>query len=195
MSYDVQEVYTEFAWADQDIAERALYADLVLIGPQAAGNEELRRRVIDGALFQSPTPMLVNPSSKTIGLAPKAILLAWDSSDEAARAARQSIDFLQAADAVHVTLVDPLASSSVNGEEPGADVATFLARHGVKVNVDRVASGGRRVDETLRQHALDISADMIVMGAYNHPRLQQRLFGGVTRSMLEDSNIPLFLAH
>jgi nucleotide-binding universal stress UspA family protein len=195
MSYDVQEVYTEFAWADQDIAERALYADLVLIGPQATRNEELRRRVIDGALFQSPTPMLVNPSSKTMGLAPKAILLAWDSSDEAARAARQSIDFLQAADSVHVTLVDPLASSSVNGEEPGADVATFLARHGVKVNVDRVASGGRRVDETLRQHALDISADMIVMGAYNHPRLQQRLFGGVTRSMLEDSDIPLFLAH
>ncbi len=54
-------------------------------------------------------------------------------------AARQSIDFLQAADSVHVTPVDPLASSSVNGEEPGADVATFSARHGVKVNVDSVA--------------------------------------------------------
>ncbi|MFS8116055.1 universal stress protein [Rhizobium jaguaris] len=193
-SYDVQEVYTESAWADQDIAERALYADLVLIGAQAASNEDLRRRVIDGALFQSPTPMLVNPGSKTIGPAPKAILVAWDSSDEAARAVRQSIDFLRAADAVHVTLVDPLASSSVNGEEPGADIAAFLARHGVHVDVDRIASGGRRVDEALRQHALDISADMIVMGAYNHPRLQQRLFGGVTRSMLEDSEIPLFLA-
>ncbi|MDL2398320.1 universal stress protein [Rhizobium mayense] len=193
-SYDVQEVYTESAWADQDIAERALYADLVLIGAQAASNEDLRRRVVDGALFQSPTPMLVNPGSKVIGPAPKAILLAWDSSDEAARASRQSIDFLRAADLVHVTLVDPLASSSVNGEEPGADIATFLVRHGVNVVVDRIASGGRRVDEALRQHALDISADMIVMGAYNHPRLQQRLFGGVTRSMLEDSEIPLFLA-
>jgi nucleotide-binding universal stress UspA family protein len=194
-SYDVQEIYTEFAWADDDIAERALYADLVLIGPEAARNEELRRRVIDGTLFQSPTPVLVTPSDKMVRLPPKTILLAWDSGEEAARAARQSIDFLQAAGTVHVTLVDPLAARSVNGEEPGADIAAFLARHGVKVDVDCVASGGRLVDETLRQHAADIAADMIVMGAYSHPRLQERLFGGVTRSMLKDSDIPLFLAH
>jgi nucleotide-binding universal stress UspA family protein len=194
-SYDVQEIYTEFAWADEDIAERALYADLVLIGPQASSDEELRRRVIDGALFRSPTPMLINPKKTNVGLFPKAILLAWDSSDEASRAARQSIEFLQAAESVHVTLVDPLAFTSANGEEPGADVATFLARHGVKVDVDRVSSGGRRVDEVLRQHAVDVAADMIVMGAYNHSRLQQRLFGGVTKSMLEETNIPLFLAH
>ncbi len=194
-SYDVQEIYTEFAWADDDIAERALYADLVLIGPEAARNEELRRRVIDGALFQSPTPVLVTPSDKMARLPPKTILLAWDSGEEAARAARQSIDFLQAAGTVHVTLVDPLAARSVNGEEPGADIAAFLTRHGVKVDVDCVASGGRLVDETLRQHAADIAADMIVMGAYSHSRLQERLFGGVTRSMLKDSDIPLFLAH
>lgn len=194
-SYDVQEVYTEFVWADEDIAERALYADLVLIGLQATRNDELRRRVIDGALFRSPTPVLVNPSDKTVPSAPKAILVAWDSGEEAARALRQSIDFLKAAQTVHITLVDPLASPSVNGEEPGADIATFLARHDVKVNVDCVTSGGRPVDETLRQHAVDIAADVIVMGAYSHPRLQERLFGGVTRSMLKESNIPLFLAH
>jgi nucleotide-binding universal stress UspA family protein len=194
-SYDVQEVYTEFPWADEDIADRALYADLVLIGPQAARNEELQRRVIDGALFQSPTPVLVNASGKTLQFASKVILLAWDSSEEAARAARQSIDLLQAAGKVHVTIVDPLAPQSVNGKEPGADIAVFLARHGVNVGVDCIASGGRLVDETLRQHAVDIGADIIVMGAYSHLRLRERLFGGVTRSMLEDSDIPLFLAH
>lgn len=194
-SSEVVEIYTDFAWADEDIAERALYADLVLIGPQAASDEDLRRRVIDGALFQSATPMLISLRKTNIAYAPKTILLAWDSSNQASRAARQSIEFLKDAQSVHVTLVDPLASSSANGEEPGADVATFLARHGVKVDVDRVASGGRSVDEVLRQRALDIAADMIVMGAYNHPRLQQRLFGGVTRSMLEDSRVPLFLAH
>lgn len=194
-SYDVQEVYTEFPWADEDIADRALYADLVLIGPQAAGNEELQQRVIDGALFQSPTPVLVNASGKTLQFASKVILLAWDSSEEAARAARQSIDLLQAAGKVHVTIVDPLAPQSVNGKQPGADIAVFLARHGVNVGVDCIASGGRLVDETLRQHAVDIGADIIVMGAYSHLRLRERLFGGVTRSMLEDSDIPLFLAH
>lgn len=194
-SFDVQEVYTEFPWADEDIADRALYGDLVLIGPQAARNEELQQRVIDGALFQSPTPVLVNASGKTLQFASKVILLAWDSSEEAARAARQSIDLLQAAGKVHVTIIDPLAPQSVNGKEPGADIAVFLARHGVNVGVDCIASGGRLVDETLRQHAVDIGADIVVMGAYSHLRLRERLFGGVTRSMLEDSDIPLFLAH
>jgi nucleotide-binding universal stress UspA family protein len=194
LSFDVQEIYTEFAWADEDIAQRAMYADLVLVGAQAAGNEDLQRRIIDGALFQSPTPILINPRMQAVASFPKSILLAWDSSDEAARAARQSLEFLKGCDAVHVTLVDPVARSWENGEEPGSDIATFLTRHGVKVEVDRVASGGRRVDETLRQHALDVAADMVVMGAYSHPRIRQRLFGGVTRSMLKDSRVPLFLS-
>lgn len=194
LSFDVQEIYTEFAWADEDIAQRAMYADLVLVGAQAAGNEDLQRRIIDGALFQSPTPILINPRMQAVASFPKSILLAWDSSDEAARAARQSLEFLKGCDAVHVTLVDPVARSWENGEEPGSDIATFLTRHGVKVEVDRIASGGRRVDETLRQHALDVAADMVVMGAYSHPRIRQRLFGGVTRSMLKDSRVPLFLS-
>lgn len=195
LSCEVQEVFTESAWADIDIAERALYADLVLIGPQAAANRDLQRRVIDGVLFRSPTPMLVLPQGATINTQPKKVLVAWDSTEEAARALRQSMDFLQAAQSVHVTLVDPIASGHVNGGEPGADVATFLARHGVRVEVDCIPSQGRRVDEALQQHAVDVAADLIVMGAYNHPRLQERLFGGVTRSMLETATLPLFLAH
>ncbi len=194
VSFDVQEIYTEFAWADEDIAERALYADIVLVGAQAALNESLRSRIIDGALFHSPTPIIINPRMQTVTGSPKSIVLAWDSSEEAARATRQSLEFLKECDAVHVTLVDPVARSWENGEEPGSDVATFLSRHGVKVEVDCIASGGRRVDTTLRQHAIDVAADMVVMGAYSHPRLQQRLFGGITRSMLQDSNVPLFLS-
>jgi nucleotide-binding universal stress UspA family protein len=105
------------------------------------------------------------------------------------------MELLKECEIVHVTLVDPIATSYGNGEEPGADVATFLSRHGVKVEVDCISSGGRRVDRALRQHAMDVAADMIVMGAYNHPRIQQRLFGGVTRCMLKDSGVPLFISH
>lgn len=194
LSFDIQEIYTEFAWADEDIAQHALYADLVLVGAQAASVEDLERRIIDGALFQSPTPILINPRMQVVDSFPKSILLAWDSSNEAARVTRQSMEFLKGCEAVHVTLVDPVARSYGNGEEPGSDIAIFLSRHGVKVKVDRLASGGRRVDETLRRHAMDVGADMIVMGAYGHPRLQQRLFGGVTRSMLKDSKVPLFIS-
>ncbi|WP_064709814.1 universal stress protein [Rhizobium bangladeshense] len=195
ISYEVQDVYTEFAWADEDIAERALYADVVLVGRQAARDEDLRKRIIDGALFQTPTPILINRGTRAMTASVRSVLLAWDSSDEASRAARQSLDLLKQADTVYVTMVDPVARMRANGEEPGADIATYLARHGVKVQVDRIASGGHSADQVLRQHALDVSADLIVMGAYNHPRWQQTIFGGVTRSMIEESRMPVFMAH
>lgn len=195
LSYDVQDIFTEIAWATDDIAERALYSDLVLIGGQAASNHELRRLTVGGALFHSPTPILFNRTEKPIVDAIGTVLVAWDSSDAAARSIHQAMGFLKAASSVHITLVDPLAVSSVNGEEPGADVARFLARHGVKVEVDRVASGGRKVDEVLLQHAGDVGAKLIVMGAYRHSRLQERVFGGVTRSMLETADVALFLSH
>ncbi|WP_160012540.1 universal stress protein [Rhizobium sp. 18055] len=195
LSYEVQDLYTEFAWADDDIAQRALYVDLVLIGREAARDEELRKRILDGALFQSPTPIIINRSELELAPHAKSIILAWDSSNEAPRAARLSIDVLKHAETVYVTMVDPVARMAANGEEPGADVAAYLARHGVRVQVDRIASGGRQADEILRQHALDVSADLIVMGAYNHPRWRQSLFGGTTRGMIEDSRMPVMLAH
>lgn len=195
ISYEVQDVYSEFAFADEDIAGRALYADVVLIGREAARDEELRKRIVGGALFQTPTPILINRGGRSLPSSPSSILLAWDSSDEASRAARQSLDLLKQADMVYVTMVDPVARMGANGEEPGADIAAYLARHGVKVQVDRVASGGLPADEILRRHAMDVSADLMVMGAYNHPRWQQTIFGGVTRSMLEEGKMPIFMAH
>lgn len=195
ISYEVQDVYTEFAWADEDIAERALYADVVLVGRQAARDEQLRKRILDGALFRTPTPILINRGTRAMNPSSRSVLLAWDSSDEASRAARQSLDLLKQADTVYVTMVDPVASPGANGEEPGADIAAYLARHGVKVQVDRIASGGQPADAVLRQHAVDVAADLIVMGAYNHPRWQQTIFGGVTRSMIEETKMPIFMAH
>ena len=195
LSFEVQDLYTEFAWADEDFAERALYADIVLLGSDAAGDADLRKRIFDGALFQTPTPILINRGQKAIAASPRSVVLAWDSSNEAARAARQSLDLLERAEIVHVTMVDPVARMRTNGEEPGADIAGFLARHGVRVQVDRLSSEGRSADAIITRHAVDMGADLIVMGAYNHPRWQQSLFGGVTRRMIEECQLPLFLAH
>lgn len=178
LSYDVQDLYTEFAWADEDIAKRALYADLTLVGRQAAQDQDLCKRILDGALFQSPTPVLFNRVDRIANLMPRSVLIAWDSQMEAARAVQQALPMLQTASEVHVTLIDPVATESSSGEEPGADVATYLARHGVTVAVDVLSSGGRTVDETLKQHAMDVAADLIVMGAYSHSRLREIIFGG-----------------
>jgi nucleotide-binding universal stress UspA family protein len=62
--------------------------------------------------------------------------------------------------------------------------------------VEVLANGGLTVGEVLlRRHASEIGAAMIVMGAYGHSHARERIFGGVTRSMLEQTHRPLFLAH
>jgi nucleotide-binding universal stress UspA family protein len=195
ISFGVQPLYTEYGWADAQIGERARYADLVLIGGKALGDEALGKSALEGALFQSPAPIFVVPKGHTATLQPRTVMLAWDSRDEAGRAARAAIELIAKADSVHVVVVDPDASPIANGEEPGADIAAYLARHGAKAIVEVLASGGLTTGEVLRRHASAIGADLIIMGAYGHSRMRERIFGGVTRSMLEETRVPLFLAH
>lgn len=195
ISFDANSLYSEVAWADDDIGVRALYADLVLLGTNSWLSADLRRQTVGGALFNARRPLLLLPDRAVATLQPERVLVAWDSSPDAASAVRQSIAFLASADSVHVTIVDPQSEFDRNGEQPGAEIATYLARHGAKVTIDLVASAGRPVADVLKQHAVDISADMIVMGAYGHSRMRERILGGVTQSMLDDPAIPVFMAH
>ena len=91
-------------------------------------------------------------------------------------------------------LVDPAEGESGHGAEPGADVATYLACHGAKVTVDRLPSQGKTIAAMLRQHAEDTAAELLVMGAYGHSRLRERIFGGVTKSMLDSATLPILMA-
>jgi nucleotide-binding universal stress UspA family protein len=194
ISSSATSLYSEVAWADEEIGAHALYCDLMLLGAPAAMGEELRRQAISGAIFEARIPLLLTPEGQSPPLRPETVLLAWDSSPDAAGAARDALDLLVGAGRVHVTMVDPRADADGNGEEPGADIAAYLARHGVNVSVDRLSSAGRPIADTLRRHAVDISADMIVMGAYGHSRLRERIFGGVTRSMLDNPPVPVFMS-
>jgi nucleotide-binding universal stress UspA family protein len=193
ISFDVASVFTEYGWAENEIGERARYVDLTLIGGGLLAQDDMRREILNGALFQSPAPILVVPKGHAASLRPKTVLIAWDSRNEASQAVRAAMEQLTAADNVSVAIVDPHASTHSSGEEPGADVAAFLARHGVRVSVNVLASGGRAVADVLRQHATDIGADLIVMGAYGHSRVREWIFGGVTRSMLEQTAVPLMM--
>lgn len=121
------------------------------------------------------------------------VLLAWNGKPEAAKAFHHAFGFLQQADQVHLVMVDP--EKSELGENPGDDMATYIARHGVNVVVDIVASGGNSVAATLLQRVNDIDADLLVMGAYGTTKLREWLIGGTTQEILKNANVPIFLSH
>lgn len=62
------------------------------------------------------------------------------------------------------------------------------------MTVDRLSSEGRSVADTLRRHAVDRSAELLVMGGYGHSRLRERIFGGVTKAMLDEPPLPILMA-
>ncbi len=194
ISADVNSAYVEMAYLNSKVGEHAIYADLTLLGSELLSSKYMQEAVLDGALFHSRTPALLLSKKGKPTLTPKRVLVAWDSSVEASRALSESLGVLQKAEEIHVTMVDPDVSESASGAEPGADIAVYLARHGLKVIVDRLPGSGRAIADVLKQHAVDMAADLIVMGAYGHSRLRERVFGGVTKSMLEAQSLPLFMA-
>ncbi|WP_105434618.1 universal stress protein [Neorhizobium tomejilense] len=194
LSFDVDVVYADGGFVSEEIHRRALYADVLVIGDGVRADSVLTRRIVDGGVFEARRPLLLAPKGRKTTLKPHRILLAWNSRTEAAQAAREALDMMTWAEEVHVVLVDPDTSYWVSGGEPGADVAVYLARHGINVVVEQLLSGDRLVEGVLERHALEINADLIVMGAYGHSRLRERIFGGVTASILEESRFPVLIA-
>jgi nucleotide-binding universal stress UspA family protein len=112
----------------------------------------------------------------------------------AIRALEAALPLLQRAPSVKLALVNPDMLSELHGEEPGADMALFLARHGVPVDIV-VERTSATPGEALMALARDSGAGLIVSGAYGHSRYREWVLGGATRELLAHSPVPLLIAH
>ena len=176
-------------------AVHARYADLaVLTRPDQEGGDG-RHDLVEGVLYHSGRPALIVPPGwmgTTIGARP---LVAWDASREATRALSESYDLTENAEMTRVLTIDARAKAFGHGAHPGANIAAHLERRGMKTDVLNVDGAGRSHAHTILAEAAAFKADLIVMGGYAHARLRQYVFGGATREMLEQSNVPILMAH
>ena len=192
---DVSASYVEAGGIADDVGRRGRCADAIFLGPEVRKDSVLGSAAVEAALFETGAPVIVSPAGSPADLSCERIVVAWNSTFESARALHAAIALLPKLRDIRIAMVDPKASETDAGEEPGADVAAYLARKGYSVSVDRLAGMGQAPESVLTRHASDVSAGMLVMGAYSHSRLRQRIFGGVTRSMLESPPLALLLAH
>ena len=51
------------------------------------------------------------------------------------------------------------------------------------------------VGETLLADAAALECDLLVLGGYSRSRFREMVFGGVTRHVLNDAELPVLLAH
>jgi nucleotide-binding universal stress UspA family protein len=152
----------------------------------------LDRDLIEALLMDSGRPLIVVPFGRDVFRAQR-ILVAWDGSARAARAVGDALPVLRAAEAVEVVTVT--GEKDLPNAILGAGIAPHLSRHGVRVAIADVEARDGDVAQTLRGAAERVGADLIVMGGYVHSRLREMMFGGVTRSLLKSSPVPLFMSY
>ncbi len=138
--------------------------------------------------------VLVVPEDHASEHVGRSVVIGWNASMEASRAITGALPLLTTARSVLVAVINPQQLAGRHGEQPGADLATWLARHGAAVEVVRERSEAGTA-AALMGLARDANADLLVAGAYGHSRYREWIAGGVTRSLLEDMTVPLLMAH
>jgi nucleotide-binding universal stress UspA family protein len=178
------------------VALHGRYADLVVVGQaDPEGSESAAAAVVSAALFESGRPVLVVPYAGSFAAIGSRILVGWNAAREASRAVHDALPLLAQAVAVTIAAVNPRIGLGGHGEEPGADIARHLARHGVRVEIEHSAAPEIGAGDILLNRAADLSADLLVVGGYGHSRLREMLLGGVTRTLLRQMTLPVLLSH
>ncbi len=139
-------------------------------------------------------PVMIVPHAGVRSAPGKTVLLCWKDTREAARAVSAALPLLKSADEVIALAVGAQGSTSGHAE-PGAELALWLARYGVKVSVRRDAAIGGDVGALILSYAADHGVDLIVMGTYGRSHLHELVLGGVSRTLLSGMLVPLLMAH
>lgn len=178
------------------LAMHGRYSDLVVAGQTRGSGHAgtLRGDVPEYVLLNCTVPLLLVPAVGSFGRVGREVALAWNGSIEAHRAVVSALPLLQRARHVYLIMINPRAAGIDEGDEPGADMALYLARHGIRVEV-AVRAAADHADEAILAAVNGCSADLVVMGAYGRSRFRQLLMGGATRTMLESMTVPVWMAH
>lgn len=176
-----------------NLPELARNFDFVVTGYHSnLPTDEFRVVSPDMISLQSGRPVLVVPNGYSTDQLASHALVAWDGKRSAARALNDAMTILEEKPR-RVTILS--VGSSFPKMPEGADILTHLKRHNVDAeHVIRPKSKGG-IAEVIQETARELDAKLIVMGAYEHSKFSQDLFGGVTHKVTRTSKVPVFMSH
>ena len=171
-------------------------ADLIILGQNSRNARPGSPWRPHEILISSGCPVLVVPHFGTFTELGRRVLIAWDGSREAARALNDALPVIRNATTVTVMTVCTRNEDMPRDREAVQRVVLHLARHDiVPARADHLLRKGDAVSDLLLSAAMDISADLIVAGAYRHSPLREVLTGRVSRELLEHMTVPVLMSH
>lgn len=184
-------VHAEYGNVADRFARLARVSDVALLEPSDEALS-LMQGIVQEVMFGSGRPVIIVPRIWNKPASLETIIVSWDGSAKAARAVGDAMPLLAKAESVEVVSVSGDADETKNMD--GTDIAAHLSRHCRRVSVTCLPTQGD-VGETLRSHAANTRASLLVMGAFAHNRLRQFVLGGVTRRMLSDPPLPVLMSY
>jgi nucleotide-binding universal stress UspA family protein len=182
----------------EELTRRAHAIDLVIMGqpdpenPLPPGN----KHAVEEVLMSIGRPLLVVPLAGKFETIGQSVLLGWNGSREATRAVHDALPLIQPAGKLTLLLVIRAKNSANEADLPTAEIAEHLSRHHIKVVADRsIIDDEISVADALLNYACDNAADLLVIGGYGHARIREAIFGGVTRTILEQMTVPTLISH
>jgi nucleotide-binding universal stress UspA family protein len=150
----------------------------------------LAEATLEDALFESGRPVLMAPPRPPASIGTR-IMIAWNGSSETARTIGFANPFLKQAKELHVISVEGGMTPGPSGDE----LARALSKAGFSASARHVDARGRTTGEVFCAEAMEMKADLMIKGAYTQSRLRQMIFGGATRHIIMNAEMPVIFAH
>lgn len=183
------------AGASEDLLTAVRAADLVIY-PQSAAEYRLPTGFApQDIVVAAGRPVLVVPYAGEFAVLGRRVVVAWDGSREAARAAHDALPLFYEAELVTLLTVSE-READFERTRPGLErMLRNYERHGIRVRAEETVPGDLAIADVLLSLAGDRDADLIVAGAYHHSQIRESLFGGVTHDLLDRMTVPVLMSH
>jgi nucleotide-binding universal stress UspA family protein len=176
---------------DHFVGSHGRVFDVIVLGKPGRDPKAPRVTTLEAALFESGRPVLIAPQVPRPQMGTN-VLVAWNCSTEQARVTAFAMPILKRASRVVVLTVE--GGAAVPGPT-GEQLCRYLRLNGVPAKPLTVGLDGRLTGEAILAHANALGCDLLIKGAYTQSRLRQLIFGGTTRYILTNAELPVLMAH
>jgi len=177
------------------VPQHARFADLCILGQDGPATDT-GYTFSEQLLFVTGRPVVFVPAHGSFDTLGRHILVAWNSSRASTRAVNDALPLIERAKQVTVLAVNPVEFAKRYGALPPEQMVAHLRRHGASVEgiwLNDISP--ESIADAVQAEAHKLGADLIVAGAFGHPRLWEKMMGGVTRDLLARMNLPILMSY
>jgi nucleotide-binding universal stress UspA family protein len=170
----------------ETVAEIARNHDLTLLQSTPQFNA-----LSQAVIFESGRPVVLFPDAPFLGRIDH-VAIAWDRSRAAARAVADAMSLLGGA--TQLSVIYAIDEKPLT-DDPGRRLFDSFAARGMRPEPYAIHTHGRVIGEALQEKAIELNADLLVMGGYGHSRMREFILGGATSDVLTNPLLPILMSH